>query len=48
MTGIGTAVNTALDGISAELLLVLPAGLGVAGLIWGAPKAVAFFKRIAK
>lgn len=48
MDGLGTAVNTALSGISAELLLVLPAGLAVAGLIWGAPKALGFFKKVAK
>lgn len=48
MDGVGTAVNAALSDISAELLLVLPAGLGVAALLWGAPKAVGFFKRIAK
>ena len=48
MTGIGTAVNDVLSDLSAELLLVLPAGLAVAGLLWGAPKALGFFKRIAK
>ena len=48
MDGIGTAVTTALGDLSTELLLVLPAGLGVAALIWGAPKALGFFKKVAK
>lgn len=28
--------------------LVIGIGMGVVGLIWGAPKLVGFFKRIAK
>jgi hypothetical protein len=47
MTGLGALVNGVLTDLSAELLIVVPAALGVAGLLWGAPKAVKFFKRLA-
>lgn len=47
MESIGTTVNGALSGIEAELLVVAPAAIGVAALLWGIPKAVRFFKRVA-
>lgn len=48
MDGISTTVNAAFSDLSAELLLVAPAAIGVAGILWGIPKAVGFFKRVAK
>lgn len=48
MDGLGTAVATGLGGFGDEALLVLPAGLAVAAVLWGAPKLVGFFKRLAK
>lgn len=48
MDGISTTVNGALGDVNAELLLIAPAAIGVAALLWGIPKAVGFFKRVAK
>lgn len=48
MDGISTVVNAALGDVAPELLLVAPVAIGVAATLWGVPKAVGFFKRIAK
>lgn len=44
---IAGTVTTGLDGLVPQLLTVGEAGLGVAFVIWGLPKAVRFFKRVA-
>lgn len=48
MEGLATAVIGGLDGLDAQLLLVIPAALGVAALRWGAPVMVRFFKSLSK
>lgn len=48
MEGISTTINSALSDVGPELLLVAPAAIGVAAILWGVPKAVGFFKRVAK
>lgn len=45
---VGQAVIDGFSGMSAQLLLIIPAALGLALLTWGAPKAVKFFKGLAK
>lgn len=48
MTGMGAIVNGALADLTPELLIVAPSAIGVAAVLWGIPKAVGFFKRVAK
>lgn len=48
MEGISTTVNAALSDLAPELLAIAPGAIGVAALLWGIPKAVGFFKRVAK
>lgn len=49
MTEIGTAVVGALEGLDTVLITtVLPAAVLVTAVVWGAPKAIGFFKKTAK
>jgi hypothetical protein len=48
MNGINTVISGALGSVSTELIALAPAAVGVAGVLWGIPKAVGFFKRVAK
>lgn len=48
MEGIGAVVNGALSDVGPELLIVAPVAIGIAATLWGIPKAVSFFKRVAK
>lgn len=48
MDGIAAPVIAALDGLSTELLLLVPIGLAVTAVTWGTPKAIGFFRKIAK
>jgi hypothetical protein len=45
---ISGTIGTMFDGFEAQLWLVAPIGLGIAAVIWGVPKALAFAKRVAK
>lgn len=46
-TDISDVVTTAFANYTPELLTVGTAGLGIAFIVWGLPKAVGFFKRLA-
>jgi hypothetical protein len=43
----GTIVTGAAGSLTPVLLLVAAAGAGLALLMWGIPKAIKFFKRVA-
>lgn len=48
METIVPAITGALDGLDAQLLLLVPVALGVTVITWGTPRMVGFFKKIAK
>ncbi|MEV5004020.1 hypothetical protein [Nocardioides sp. LML1-1-1.1] len=48
MDGLSASVLAGFADAPAELLLVVPAALGVAAIRWGGPVMVGFFKRLAK
>jgi hypothetical protein len=45
---ISGAIGTMVGDFSDQLWLVVPIGLGIAAVIWGLPKGVAFLKKLAK
>lgn len=45
---ISTALTDAVSGMGAEFAAVAGIGLGFLAILWGAPKALGFFKRVAK
>lgn len=45
---ISGAIGTMTADYQDQLWLIVPIGLGIAAVIWGLPKGVAFLKKLAK
>lgn len=48
MEDVASTITTAISGFDTQLLTVAGAGIGLAVIVWGVPKALGFFKRTAK
>ncbi|WP_344071115.1 hypothetical protein [Microbacterium sediminicola] len=45
---ISSVISAATSGITSELWLVAPIGLGIMAIVWGVPKGVRFLKSLGR
>lgn len=49
MSSVSGVIDTALStGYASELWIIAPAALVITAVLWGVPKGISFFKRVAK